>query len=241
MLVNVSGENGAGIVAFDSANGKVLWKATDEEASYSSPVAATIGGKRLACFFNRAGLVALDPVSGKIAWEFPWRPPVNASVNAAAPLVIGDLIFVSTCYDRGAALVRATDTGPKTVWSGDDILSNHYATSVHHQGFLYGIDGRADPGFSPAPSLRCVELRTGKVRWSQGDLIGVVVLAGEQLLVLTDRGELLLARATPDGFKPSARAQILGTTVRAQPALANGFLYARDKSRLVCVDLRRSP
>jgi hypothetical protein len=130
------------------------------------------------------------------------------------------------------------DNGVEKVWSGDDILSNHYATSVHDGGFLYGIDGRADPGFSPAPSLRCVDLKTGKIRWRDNSVgASTVLLAGHQLLILTETGELIRAPATPEAFQPSERAQILPATVRAYPALAGGFLYARSKDRLFCVNL----
>jgi hypothetical protein len=157
-------------------------------------------------------------------------------------LVGGDQIFISACYDKGATLLRFKEGGPQQIWSSEAALSSHYATAVHRDGFLYGFDGRADPGFEPGPSLRCVELATGKVRWSEPSLKpGTVTLAGEELLVLTGQGELLKAAATPNGFKPSARAQILGLEVRAHPALADGMFYARSKEKLVCVDLRRRP
>src|SRR5439155_2604937 len=71
VLLNVGGANGAGIVALDKASGKLLWKATDDEASYSSPVAATLNGMRYAIFFTRRGLVALEPASGKVCFDFP--------------------------------------------------------------------------------------------------------------------------------------------------------------------------
>jgi hypothetical protein len=84
-----------------------------------------------------------------------------------------------------------------------------------------------------------VELKTGKVRWSEGNLkAGTVTLANDQLLVLTEKGELHRAPATPEGFKPTNRAQILPFVVRAHPALANGLFYARSKDKLICVDLR---
>ena len=119
-------------------------------------------------------------------------------------------------------------------WSGDDILSNHYATSVHHNGFLYGFDGRQEQGCN----LRCVELKTGKIRWSQdGFGAGSIVLAADQLLILTEKGQLIRALATPAEFKPTAQAQVLPYTVRACPALANGLLYARSKDKLICLDL----
>ena len=239
VLLNVGGADGAGIVALDKDTGKLLWKASNEEAGYSSPSAATIRGKRHAFFFTRGNLTSVEPGTGKVHFEFPWRPAISASVSAAVPLVIGDLVFVSASYQAGAVLLRIGDGAPETVWSGDDILSNQYATCVPRDGFLYGIEGRVD--HAPGGSLRCVELLTGKVRWSE-DALGAptVTLAGDQLLVLTDKGVLTLAPASPAGFKPTARAQILPFTVRAHPAVADGFFYARSKDKLVCVDLRKA-
>lgn len=234
VLVNIGGGRGAGIVAFDRSTGNVLWKATDDEASYSSPVGATFNGKRYVLVFNREGLVCLDPSSGKVFFNFHWRSRNNASVNAATPLVVSDEIFVSASYGTGAAMLRFKESGPETLWSGDDILSNHYATSVYHDGFLFGYDGRQENG----PNLRCVDAKTGKVRWSKDHFgAGTLMLAGDKLLVLTEKGELLLAPASPDGFAPVSRAQILGFSSRAYPALADGLYYARDKEKLVCVDL----
>jgi outer membrane protein assembly factor BamB len=238
VLLNVGGAEGAGLVAFEKTTGRVLWKSSDDEASYSSPAAATIHGRRYAFFFTRAGLVAVNPADGAVAFHYPWRSQMDASVNAAAPLIADDSIFLSACYGTGAILLRVRDNGVEKVWSGDDILSNHYATSVYDHGFLYGINGRADPGFSPAPSLRCVELKTGKIRW-QEDSVGAatVLLAGDQLLILTEGGELIRAPATPAAFKPGDRVQIMPTAVRAYPALAGGYLYARSKDKLYCVNL----
>jgi outer membrane protein assembly factor BamB len=240
VLLNIGGESGAGIVAFDKGTGKVAWKTANDEAGYASPIAATINNRRYAFFFTRAGLVAADPADGKIQFQFPWRSRENASVNAATPLIIDDMIFLSACYGTGAVLLRVQDNAVKKLWSGDDILSNHYATSVRRGDFIYGIDGRCDPGFSPSPSLRCVEWKTGKLRW-QEDSVGAasLILAGDHLLVMTERGELVCAAASPDGFKALARAQIMPDHVRALPALADGLLYARSKDKLFCFNLSR--
>ena len=88
--------------------------------------------------------------------------------------------------------------------------------------------------------MRCIELKTGKIRWQQ-DGIGAatLILAGEQLMILTERGELIRAAASPAEFKSTARAQVLPTQVRAHPALADGFFYARSKDKLLCLDLRK--
>lgn len=234
VILNIGGSDGAGIVAFNRTNGTVLWKATDQSASYSSPVAATIGGARRVFVFARQALVALEP-NGKVLWEFPWKPRIQASVSAATPLVVGDQIFISASYGAGAALLRFSETKPEVVWSGDDILSNHYATSVHHDGFLYGFDGRQEQHCN----LRCVGFKTGKVRWSEDHFgAGTLMVVGDKLLILTERGELMVAPASPEKFSPTARAQILGADCRAHAALANGLFYGRDKGLLVCVDLR---
>ena len=235
VLANIGGES-AGIVAFDATTGKVLWTATDDEASYSSGVGATIGGRRYAVFFTRNGLLGLDPVKGSVQFSQRWRARMAASVNAATPLVVDDLIFVSAEYGPGAGVLRWDGSKLTQLWASNEVLSNHYATSVYHDGYLYGYHGRQEFG----PSFRAVELRTGKVVWSQeGFRAGSVTLVGDRLLILREGGELILAEASPDAFRPMARAQILPATVRAYPALADGFLYLRNDDTLVCLDLRQ--
>jgi outer membrane protein assembly factor BamB len=234
LMLDIGGRNGAGIVAFDRKSGSTLWQATHSEASYSSPTTATIHGRRYSFFFDREGLVSLNPTNGHVYFEFPWRPDVHASVNAATPLIIQDLIFLSTSYGRGATVLRFHESGPRTLWAKDNVLSNHYATSVYHQGFLYGFHGRQEEGCL----LRCVELQTGNIMWSQNGLkSGTVLLAGDHLWILTESGELISATATSKQFEATGRAQILGFSTRAYPAIASGHLYGRDKNQMVCVQL----
>jgi outer membrane protein assembly factor BamB len=236
VLLNIGGTNRAGLVAFDKENGNILWTATNDEASYSSPVAATIDSVRHAFFFTRSGLTDVDPATGSVRFQFPWRAKIRASVNASAPLVIGNLVFLSASYQTGAVLLQVKDSSAKPLWSSDEALSNHYATSVYHQGYLYGFHGRQEYG----PSLRCIELKTGQVQWSIDHFkAGTLTLAGNYLLVLKEDGELILAPTSPKEFRPSARTQLLPGTVRSYPALANGCLYARNEKTLVCVSLRK--
>jgi outer membrane protein assembly factor BamB len=235
LLANIGGPK-AGIVAFDAKSGKVLWTATDHAASYSSATGATIGGRRYAIFLTRAGLVGLDPTNGVVQFERPWRARQAASVNVATPLVVGDRIFVSAEYGPGAAVLRLEGGQLVDQWASDEVLSNHYATSVYHDGHLYGYHGRQEFG----PSFRAVEMATGKVRWSEEQFrAGSVTLVGDRLLIVRENGEMLIAPASPQGFKPIVRAQILPPTVRAYPAIADGYVYLRNDDTLVCLDLRR--
>ena len=78
LFLNVGGE-GAGIVAFDKDTGRVLWKSTGDEASYSSPVSAAFGGEKKIVFFTREGLVVIDPATGEVSHKLRWRARMNAS------------------------------------------------------------------------------------------------------------------------------------------------------------------
>lgn len=235
VIANIGGEK-AGIIAFNARKGAVEWTATQDAASYSSPAGATIAGRRYAIFLTRSGLVGLDPATGAVRFQRPWRARANASVNAATPIVVDDMIFISAEYGPGAAVLRLEGTGLTELWSSNDVLSNHYATSVYANGVLYGFHGRQEYG----PSLRAVDFRSGQVKWSEEKFgAGTVTLAGDQLVVVRENGELLLAPATPAGFKPTGRAKVLAGTVRAYPALDAGFLYVRNDDTLVCLDLRR--
>jgi outer membrane protein assembly factor BamB len=157
-------------------------------------------------------------------------------VNAASPVVVGDQVFLSASYGTGATLLKLGGAKPEAVWASDDALSAHYATPVYHDGYVYGFHGRQEEG----AAFRCIELKTGKVKWSKDRVgAGTVMLAGDELLILHERGELIRAAASPDAFKLKARAAILKPDVRAYPALAGGLYFARDPEKLVCVDLRK--
>jgi outer membrane protein assembly factor BamB len=242
VILNIGGtrgkNDGAGVAAFDKTSGTLLWKATSHQAGYSSPVAATIGGKRSVLSLTRGGLVDLDPKTGEVRFEYPFRARSDTTVNAASPVVVGgDQVFLSASYGTGATLLKIDGAKPQAVWASDDALSAHYATPVVRDGYVYGFHGRQEEG----ASFRCIELKTGNVKWSKDHVgAGTVMLAGGELLILHERGELIRAAASPDAFKLKARFAILQKPdVRAYPALAGGLYFARDTEKLVCVDLRK--
>lgn len=235
LLVNVGGRE-AGIVAFDKDSGKEAWKATQDGASYSSPIAADLDGVRHVVFFTRLGIVSLDPANGHVRFHKRWRSRMDASVNAATPLVVGDALFFTACYETGAILVRAKKDGIEELWSNDRSLSCHFSTPVYHNGFLYGFDGRQESG----TEFRCIEAKTGQVRWrKEGFGCGSMILAEGNLIVLSENGELVLVECKSDKYREKARAAVLTGPCRAHMALANGRLYARDSRKLVCWNLKK--
>lgn len=236
VYLNVGGSDGAGIVAFDKDTGRTLWQTGDDEASYSSPIEASIDGKDRLVFFTREGLVILEPADGAVVDQHRWRSRSRASVNAAMPVVAGDIVFLTASYGTGAVCLQRTGGAFKELWSGEDSIAAHYATPVHHDGVLYGFHGRQEFG----QVFRAVELRTGKVLWTEPDFgAGTVLLAGNQLVILCEDGDLVLTPASPNAYRETARAPVLSGQTRPYAALADGRLYARDISRLVCLDLRK--
>jgi outer membrane protein assembly factor BamB len=236
LIINV-GAKDAGIVAFDKATGKEVWKATDHDASYSSPTAATLDGVRHVFFLTREGFVDLDPKDGKVRSSRHWRSRSDASVNAATPQVFDGQVFVTASYATGALLLKIAKDHTDEVWKGDKSLSCHYNTPIHAGDYLYGIHGRQEQG----ASLRCVDAKTGKVKWEKENFgCASLLLVDGLLIALTEGGELVLIEANPEAYREKSRATVFkATPCRAEIALADGKLYARDGKKLACWNLKK--
>jgi hypothetical protein len=128
------------------------------------------------------------------------------------------------------------DNDVEEVWKGDEIMSNHYNTCIYKDGFLYGCDGRQEGG----ARLRCIELATGKVRWTkEGFGCANIIIAEGRLIALNEDGDLILLQASPDDYKELARVHVLDRPCRAPLALSNGRLYARNDHQLICWNLKK--
>ena len=237
ILLNVGGPGGAGIVGIDKATGRTAWKATGHGASYSTPVVRTILGRRMAIFLTQDGLVVLAPESGKVLHELPFRSPLRESVNAASPVVADDVIFLSAAYGVGSAAVQVTPEGLKVLWRDKRNMQNHWATSICRNGLLYGVHGRHEQ----EAVMRCIELRTGQVRWTSQPGMGrsTFILADGHFIVLGERGDLAVVDVKADRYVQTKPVRLLDYPCWAPPVLASGLLYLRDEEHLLCLDLRR--
>ena len=181
------------------------------------------------------GLVILDAANGKTLAFEKWTTAFRTS--STTPIVLGNLIFVSTGYKRGCALFEFTGDGLRKIYANRD-LSNHMNNSVVLGDFLYGFDGNTH--MLGPKQLVCMKLATGAVQWRKdGYRCGSLMAANGQLLVLGERGNLAVGPASPKGFKPKAEAQVLGGKCWTVPVLANGRIYCRNAAGdLVCLDVR---
>jgi outer membrane protein assembly factor BamB len=241
LLVNVGGRR-AGLVAVDLKTGAVVWSATEEGASYSSPTLVPGTDAPTAVFVTRMNAVGIDPQNGQERFRVPFgkRGP---TVNAATPLVRDQLLFLSASYGVGAKLLKLGTNPPTVIWENDAVMSSQYTTCVWHEGHLYGTNGRED--FRDGV-LNCVEAATGKLIWSVPDFgVASVILIGQQLLALTSDGQLVLAPATPTGYRPIAKARVSQAITRALPAFSNQRIYYRENAsnagRLICLNLQGKP
>ncbi len=237
VLTNAGGPGGAGIVAVDKKTGLTVWSTGTDGASYSTPVVQQIRGESLGIFFTRQGLLVVDPRSGRERYRYPFRSRNHLSVNAASPVVVDDYVFLSASYRTGAVLLKLAADGLAVVWRDALAMRNHWATSIYHQGFVYGMDGRHEAG----SRFRCVEFMTGKVRWTAEQGLGraAFVLADGKLIALGERGILALIEADPERYREIARARVLQYPCWTPPVLSHGLLYVRNETRLVCLDLRK--
>jgi outer membrane protein assembly factor BamB len=234
LILNV-GESG---MAVDKETGKEVWKSEGEvDAGYSTPLPVPRGGKTEIWLGNGAAYLSFVPETGKPIWSIKWL--TQYGVNAADPIPYGDKVFVSSGYSKGAALYTpppAMDAEPDEIWK-NRVLRTQLNAAVLVDKHIYGVDGDT----TSRAQLKCVEIETGKVAWSQPDFgTGGLIVANGKMIAISARGELIIAPVSPAAFKPAARAKILDGQVWTAPVLANGLVYGRNsKGDVVAVDLRK--
>lgn len=235
ILVNPGGPDGNSIAAIDKKTGKKVWSSQDDKAGYSSPVIATMADTRQVIFFTGTRLVGLSPENGKLYWNYPWETSYDC--NIATPIVWGDYVFISSNYGKGCGLLKVSKRQDgslkiERVYENNRML-NHFSTCVLYKGHLYGF---SDPGL-----LTCMNFRTGEVKWSQrGFKKGSLLIADGHLIILGEDGKLALAEATEKGYRQKAAYQLLKGRCWTVPVLANGRLYARNQTEILCLDVRQA-
>jgi len=213
--------------AFDKKTGKVIWKTGKGPGGYSTAVPYNAGSERAVMLFIKEHVAAVKVSDGKELWRHPWK--TEYFVNAADPILVGDQVFISSGYNRGATLLKVSGSQAAAVWENKN-MRNHFNSCVLWQGHLYGVDEK---------ELRCLAWETGEVKWGDPKFgKGSLMMADGKLIGLGEKGELIVAEATPKEFKPISRAQVLGGKCWTTPVLANGRIYCRNAAGdVVCVDV----
>lgn len=231
VVVTPGGSPGKSMVAYDRLSGAPVWHALDDPAGYTSPILATLAGRRQIVWISGQRAVGVAPENGALLWEYPF--PAQMAMNCAQPVVVDDAsVLLSSSPGPGAALLEISKTGEtyaaRAVWTGNR-MKNKFNSSVLYQGYIYGLDDTI---------LACINAKTGELKWKGGRYgYGQILLAGGYLVVVTEQGDVVLVRATPEGHEELARfAAIEGRTWNV-PAIDNGLLLVRNSSEMACFRL----
>lgn len=232
VIVLPGGPGGKSVVAYNKANGEVIWRSLDDRQAYVSPMLATIAGIRQILVVTAHRIVGLTPADGSLLWEYPWA--TDMGINVAQPVVLGrDRVFLSASYGRGAAVVEVARVGDRLaarpVWENSR-MKNKFTTSILHEGHLYGLDEAI---------LACIDAETGELKWKGGRYgYGQPIFAAGHLVVLAENGDLALVKATPEGHQELARVPAIDGKTWNHPVVANGRLLVRNLREMAAFDLR---
>jgi len=235
VVVVAGGGSGHSLVAYDAETGEPRWAGGDGGAAYSSPLVATLAGRRQIVVFNLDGLAGHDPRTGEVLWKDPWpdRPE-----KVAQPVILGDdRIFAAMGYGIGGRLVQIArgERGgfeARVLWETRRLKAK-FTQVVEHGGFLYGLDDGV---------LVCLDAGDGERRWKRGRYgHGQVLLVDDLLLVQTEDGELVLVDPKPDDLVEIDRFAVVDGKTWATPALAGDLLIVRSEIEAACYRLPTRP
>lgn len=230
LIVLPGGTSGKSVVAYNKLTGNPIWNALDDKQAYVSPMLVTLAGQRQILIVTATRAVGLTP-DGKLLWEYPWS--TSYDINAAQPVIVdADRFILSSGYGHGAAMVRVSKGGDgftaTRVWESAR-MKNKFSSSVLHEGHIYGLDEAI---------LACVNVDTGDMRWKGGRYgYGQIVLAGENLIVAAEDGDVALVRATPERHEELVRFSAIEGKAWSHPAISQGILLVRNATEMAAFRL----
>jgi outer membrane protein assembly factor BamB len=255
LLYTMVGGAGQGVVAFDKRTGQVRWKALDAKAGYCPPSIIEAGGSRQLIIFHPEAIVSLNPADGRQYWDVPFKPSYEMSI--ARPMVDGNLMYASSIHTEAVLIELATDRpAAKELWRGEPKNAVHSgnSTPLFVDGVIYGTD--CNEG-----SLIAVSSKDGSRLWTTFEATkpgekrfvkhGTAFLTrlgnSDRYLVMSETGDLRMARLTAAGYEDLGRFHALDPTgecfgrsvLWSHPAYANRTAYARNDQEIVAVDLSK--
>lgn len=222
------------VVSYDKLTGRKNWQTKRHAAGYGAPARLESGGQVLLATLDCDGLRVVRSSDGKEVDFQPWESPFLT--NSTTPIVQGDKVFISTGYNVGCGLFRFSGSTLELVYSNRE-MRNHFNNCILLDGYLYGFDGNSNLG--RVVELTCMDFATGEVLWKKRGLgCGSLMVANGKLVLLSDKGDLVVAKATPKSYQELCRSRFLSGRCWTMPVLLNGFVYGRSaRGQLTCLRL----
>jgi outer membrane protein assembly factor BamB len=245
-------------MAFDKLTGKEIWRALSSdhtEPGYCQPTIFEAAGKRQLIIWQPMGVDSLDPVTGKLNWEQPFK--IQASMTLATPVMHDSRLFVSAFYN-GPMMLDLSRPEAVMLWKGKsnsetspDGLHSLISTPVFDGDYIYGVCGYGQ--------LRCLRAKTGeqvwetqavtveKARWATA----FIVRNGDRYFINNDRGDLIIAKLSPEGYQEISRTALIKPTSNpgnrrqlaavnwSQPAYADKHIFARNDEEIISASLAK--
>jgi outer membrane protein assembly factor BamB len=233
VIVTPGGTNGKSIAAYNRATGEPVWRSLNDRSGYTSPILATLAGKRQIVWLSAQRAVGVAVEDGKQLWEFAY--PAAMDMNCSQPVIVDESnVLFSSSDAGGAVLLEISKTGDayaaRQVWKTNR-LKNKFNSSVLYQGYVYGFDESI---------LACMDAKTGELKWKGGRYgFGQLLLAGGYLVITTEQGDVVLVRATPEGHQELARFSAIEGRTWNIPAIDHGLLLVRNATEMACFRIGR--
>ncbi|HTD67511.1 MAG TPA: PQQ-binding-like beta-propeller repeat protein [Candidatus Limnocylindria bacterium] len=230
LYAQVGSTNGASVVCFDKKTGKVIWKSQNDVAGYAAPMVATIAGTKQLVSFTADGVIGLKADDGELLWRVPVKTAFSR--HATTPVIFDDIVVVSS-HQVGLMAIRISKSGAgqkaEQAWLSKEAVMN-FASPVAVGRHLYGL--------GPAKNIVCVDIPTGQMLWSKDGGFttsadkahATFLVLGQNVLMLTDGGTLVLVAADPKQCRELGRVQVCGANW-CNPAYVDGKLFLRDGLR----------
>jgi outer membrane protein assembly factor BamB len=229
------GGPGQSVMAFRQSDGAVVWKSGDFLTSGAAPILIDFEGMPQLVFLAGGTVTAMNPDNGDVLWSHPHDP--GNDLNCATPIWGSDnILFVSSAYKAGSRAIQlkrqGTATMPEELWFTNRVRFM-FLNPVRIGDYVYGTTGDFGPAF-----LTALNVKTGQPAWQhRGFGRASLLQVADKTIIMDEDGDLALARLTPEGATILSQAKIFDTTSWTVPTLVGTTLFARDREKIVALDL----
>jgi outer membrane protein assembly factor BamB len=231
------GGPGQSVMAFNQRDGRVVWKSGDFLTSGVAPILINVGGQDQLVFVGGGTIQGMNPANGDALWAFPHDP--GNDLNCGTPIFgPDDILFVSSAYKAGSRAVRLRRVGdrtmPEELWFTNRVRYM-FLNALRLGDYVYGTTGDFGPAF-----LTALNINTGQSAWQhRGFGRASMLYADGKAIIMDEDGDIALARLAPEGVTVISQAKIFDTTTWTTPTLVGTTVYARDREKIVALDLAR--